>query len=754
MSYENIPQELKELKQWVCWKKITNEKGKATKIPISAINGSNAMSNNPLTWTTFDKAVEAVKTYNLSGIGFMFANGYFGIDLDDCSEQLKEEFMSTLNSYTEISQSGNGIHIICKGKLPDGPRRKNGIEMYDSQRFFVMTGNSLTKPEIYDRTNEVKKLFDKYLVTSKQEDEIYKFDIPPTSSNLDDNEIIKKASMSKNGGLFSLLFAGQWEGVYESQSEADMAFCFLLAFWTRKDKQQMDRIIRLSGLMRPKWDRKQNNTTYGAITIENACNKTLNVYDPQMKEKEVMVNAKTGEVVFSKNKDYELNDTGNAHRFVDRYGDEIKYNLDNRNYMVWKGTHWANDTELTIKNMCEIVIDEMRKDALAEDDKEIQKMKMRNVQHAYSSRGKEAMLKESIHLPGLPVNNTDFDKSKKFINTLSGVVDLSTGKMLEHHKDFMMSKVIPINVSDKEPKLWLKFLNEIFGNDHELIGFIQKAVGYTITGSIKEQCMFICYGDGANGKSVFLDVISTLLGDYAVNAQVDTILYNKTPGAASSDLARLKGARLVTTGEPNEGSKFNEGLVKQLTGGDKITARFLYGKEFEFRPEFKLWLATNYRPVIRGTDGGIWRRIRLIPFEMKLPKEKQDRDLTAKLLKELPEIFNWAVQGTIKWLKEGLESPSTVEEATKDYKNEMDIINTFVDECCSVVPGWETNVSDVYQVYSDWARRGNEYLMPLTRFGKEMGKRFEKKRRSQGIVYINVRLNKDTTQYTFDKFKV
>jgi putative DNA primase/helicase len=754
MAYEKIPQELKNLKQWVCWKKILTDKGKTTKIPINPYTGRNAMSNTPATWSSFDEAVNAVKTYRLDGIGFMFTSGYFGVDLDNCTEELKQEFMTELNSYTEISQSGKGIHIICRGKLPEGPRRKAGIEMYETQRFFVMTGNSIGPDVINDATLQVSKLHGKYLTSSATQIEAYTFDKETAFSRLEDNEVIKKATASKNGGLFSLLFSGQWEGLYDSQSEADMAFALMLAFWTNKDVAQMDRVFRLSSLMRPKWDRKQNNTTYGAITLANAAAKCRVTYNPEYKEKEVGINMKTGEVdVAGPKKEYELNDTGNAHRFVDRYSDQIRYNYDNRSFMIWNGSYWRDDTSSQIKNMIEVVIDEMKKDAAMEDDREIQKQKLKNVQHAYSSRGKEAMIRESTHIAPLPVSNNDFDKGKKYLNTLSGVVDLSNEAVLEPNKEFLMSKTTNTTISENSPVLWMKFLNEIFNNDAEMIKFIQKSVGYTLTGSTKEQCMFICYGDGANGKSVFLDVVASMLGDYAVNAQVETVMSHKGAQAASSDLARLKGARMVTTSEPNEGSKFNEGLVKQLTGGDKITARFLYGKEFEYKPEFKLWLATNYKPVIRGTDMGIWRRIRLIPFEVQIPREKQDKDLTLKLQKELPAILRWAIQGAALWVKEGLQTPKMLDEAIKDYKNEMDIISSFIEDNCQSVIGWETSASEVYLVYAEWARKGNEYLMSLTRFGKEMSKRFERKRKGQGMVYVNLRLGKDDGQYHFDRFK-
>jgi putative DNA primase/helicase len=750
VNFLNIPLELRELNNWVCWKKITLDNGKTTKIPINPITGSNAMANNPNTWSSFENAIKGVDKYKLAGIGFMFQSPYFGVDLDNPTDELKVEFISTLNSYTEISQSGLGIHIICKGKLPEGSRRKNGIEMYDSNRFFVMTGDSVNIADIKDCTKEIEILHNKYLGIKYV---VQSVDVEVV--DLEDNEVIKKAGNSKNGSLFSLLFAGNWQGVYPSQSEADMAFCFLLAFWTGKNKMQMDRIFRLSGLMRSKWERKQNGTTYGAITIENACNKTKDVYNKSHNDSGVTINAQTGEVIFGSSTEYELNDTGNARRFVDRYGEQLKYNFDNKQYMIWTGNRWKHDTELSHKKMSEIVIGEMKKDAMSEDDKELQKAKMKNVQHAFSSRGKEAMLRESIHLGSVPCTNADFDKNKKYFNTNSGIVDLSSGRIIPHEKSQMMSKISDVEIVDGEPVLWLKFLNEIFNGDKELIKFVQKAIGYTMTGSIKEQCMFICFGEGANGKSVFLDVVSAMLGDYAVNAQVDTLLNHRNNGSGgSSDLARLKGARMVTTGEPNEGSKFNEGLVKQLTGGDKITARFLYGKEFEFRPEFKIWLATNYRPVIRGTDQGIWRRIRLIPFEMKLPKAQQDKDLTNKLLRELGKIINWAINGCMLWLKEGLESPKIVEDATQEYRNDMDIINSFVEDMCQQVMGWEANATDVYLAYNDWAKKGNEYIMPLTRFGKEMAKRFEKTRKSQGVVYLNLRLKKDDTAYRYNKFEV
>lgn len=745
--FEKIPAELKSLATWVLWKKKVLDKGKITKIPIDPHTGSPARTNDPKTWSDFETAQKAMVEFGMDGLGFVFAGGYFGVDLDNCSEELKQEFMNGLKSYTELSQSGKGIHIICRGELPKGSRRRGGVEMYDIGRFFVMTGNSIGEfSEISDGTELIKPLHRKYLNAEK-----YEYVMENGKSSLSDEEVVKKASTSKNNALFNLLMGGQWEGLYDSQSEADMAFCLLLAFWTNKDKMQMDRIFRTSGLMRPKWDRKQNNTTYGNITIENSCNRVKSVYDPIYNEQQVTVNSSTGEVrVVSKGEDYELNDTGNAHRFADMFGEVVKYNSDNKCFMVWNGMYWEPDSKNSVKNMAEIVIEEMKKDAFAEDDRELQKAKFNNVQKAFSSRGKEAMLKETTHLAEIPCVNNDFDKGHWVINTVNGVVDLTNGTMKGHEKVFMMTKIAGTSKAEGQPKRWLKFLNEIFLNDKSMVDFIQKAIGYTLTGSIKEQCMFICYGEGSNGKSVFLDVLTALMGDYSRVARVESLLSKRNDsGNNTQDIARLKGARLVITGEPNEGSKFNEGLVKQLTGGDVITARFLYGKEFEFKPEFKLWLATNHKPIIRGTDRGIWRRIRLIPFEYQIPDEQQDKELTEKLLEELPLIMNWAVEGTLIWLAEGLKSPKSVEDATKEYRNEMDVINSFVEEECQSVKGWETKASDVYEAYVGWGKTNNEFVMSATRFGREMSKRYDRKRKSDGGYYVGIKLNKDSELYVY-----
>lgn len=763
-NYDKIPEELKSLKRWVLWKLKKIDNGKTTKIPINAKNGYGAKSNDSDTWTSFEEAYKMSNYFECEGLGFMLGNGYFGVDIDHAldNEPLIEEFVSTLKSYTEISQSGEGIHIICKGVLPKGARRRGNIEMYDNARFFAMTGNLWNKIEDYtveDRTNEVVGLWNKYLNDNfiPEGAYVYKKDemkLNVQISTLSDEEVKTKIIESQSGNLFTCLYYGQWEGLYPSQSEADMAFCSLLAFWCAKDEVQMDRIFRSSKLYREKWDSKRGVNTYGQITLRSAINNCKDVYTPAFNQNAQAYNPITGEIINKKN--YDFNDTGNAQRFIDRFGTNIRYNFDNKCWVVFDGKTWVKDCKQLIKTQADILIEEMKIEMIKEQDKDLQKEMAKNIKHLSSNSGKEAMLKEAMHIGIIPTINADYDKDNYLLNCFNGVVDLKTGKLLPHNKTYMMSKNTNLRVDlENEPERWIKFLYEIFNGSKDLVDYIQCAIGYTLTGDTKEQCFFQCYGDGANGKSVFLDILYQMLGDYALNSQVDSILArSNNSGGANSEIARMNGARFVRTNEPNEGSRFNEGLVKQLVSGDVTTARFLYGTEFEFLPRFKLWIATNYKINVRGTDTGIWRRQRLVPFEVKFIGDKADKHLTEKLIAELPQILGWAIKGAVKWAKEGLNTPKEIEIANNEYKQEMDIINSFLTDCTRVSPNGREKASDVFKEYSQWAKDGHEYCMTQSKFGIEMGKRFQKKNLNGYVYYIGFILKKHDESYVFERSKV
>lgn len=746
---ENIPDELRKVKQWVCW-------SHSDKIPKNAKTGGNAMSNNRETWASFDEAVAGCEKYHFDGIGFMFAPPYFGVDLDHCLDNLDfcDEFVETLQSYAEISRSGSGLHIICRGQLPKGSRRKGGVEMYQSGRYFICTGNLYNEKykEIKDCTESIKVLHSKYLPSDMPKVEPRKVEIV----DFEDTEIIDKARSCRTGGLFQMLYAGNWEGMYASQSEADLALCNHLAFWTQRDTAQMDRIFRSSGLMRAKWDQKRSGSTYGAITIGKACAQCVDVYEPTKYRDYTMVAVslfKDGTVGAEEFKGkYDMTDTGNAKRLRDKYGNIIRYSYNRKKWYFWDGKLWRIDDSGEVKKLADVIVDDIKREAFLEQDEKTQMDMLKWANKTASSRGKESMIKECQHLDGIPAAPDVFDAYTDYINCQNGIINLRNGELIPHDSNFMMSKIClaEYDPSGKQPKRWLEFIDEITNGDKELQDYIQRCIGYSLSGSTKEQCAYFVYGMGNNGKSTFLDTIADLLGGYASNAQPDTVMMRKFgDGGAMSDIARLKSSRFVTCEEPTEGVRLNEGLLKQLTGGSRVTCRFLYGDEFEYTPEFKIWVATNHKPIVRGTDFGIWRRIKLIPFEVTIPKDKVDKNLKYKLRDEFPQILAWAVQGCIKWQKYGMTEPACVVEATKEYKVEMDLLASFIEQCIEVDYDSDVRIpaSELFRVYSKWAKENNEYEMSSKKFFREISKKLPDKGRSgTGIYYKSIHF----TEYVND----
>ena len=745
--YEEIPQTLKELNSWVCWKLEVRDDRK-TKVPYNPRTGGMAMTNNPDTWTTFENAVNASHEYN--GIGLIFdGNGIFGIDIDGIEEDIQlyqdgnednvvAEFIHSLSSYAEYSQSGKGLHIICKGKLPAGGRRKGRYEFYESGRFFVMTGNTASDyKDVVDCTEGVKHLHRKYIgePTSSVSN------VQPTGQlNMSEQDIVDLAIKSKQGQAFSTLYNGFWKGLYPSQSEADMAFCNMLAFWTQADLGKMDSIFRKSGLYRKKWDGKRGSTTYGNMLLDKATADCREIFTPGTGLEEYGVI-----ILDHKNKKrYSHDDTGNADRFTDMFGETIRYSYIDKGWYFYNNKKWGFDNSGSVKGLTDKVLKEMKIERSLCEDEDEEKAFDKHLKYTRNNKGKTNMIKESEHR--LAILPSEMDMSKETFNCFNGILNLKTGRIEGHDSKQYLSRMSNVEYTDKiDAPQWHEFLDQIFAGDKDLIRYIQKAVGYSMTGSTREQCAFFCYGNGRNGKSTFLEVINEIMGDYATNIQPETIMVQGQRGGANSDIARLKGARFVTTVEPDEGMRLKEGLIKQLTGGDKVTARHLYGKEFEFEPEFKLWMGTNHKPIIRGRDLGIWRRMHLIPFTVQIPEDKVDKGLKYKLRKELPGILKWAVDGCMIWQREGLDMPAAVSNAVNEYKNEMDVISAFLGECTLKGPG-ETRSSELYSAYTDWADENNEYKMSSRKFGLELTQRFDKGQNRTGqTIYKGIRLINDKT---------
>lgn len=303
----------------------------------------------------------------------------------------------------------------------------------------------------------------------------------------------------------------------------------------------------------------------------------------------------------------------------------------------------------------------------------------------------------------------DLDKNNYLINTRNCTIDFKTCFPRPAERIDLITKCAAVEY-DKDAKCptWNRFLLQIMNNDVEMIKFVQKAMGYALTGDVSEQCMFILWGSGANGKSTFLNTIQKILGDYACSTGTETFM--KRSNEQSNDIARLRGMRLVTTSEVENGKALSESLIKQITGEDELTARFLYGEYFSFKPTFKIFMATNHKPKIKGGDYGIWRRIKLIPFNVTIKPEDRDKNLADKLEKEAKGIFNWMLDGYAMWKAEGLTEPDAIKEANEQYMEDMDTVGTFVKDCLEIDASGVRKISnkELYEAYIRWCNVNNE----------------------------------------------
>jgi putative DNA primase/helicase len=324
-------------------------------------------------------------------------------------------------------------------------------------------------------------------------------------------------------------------------------------------------------------------------------------------------------------------------------------------------------------------------------------------------RRRKAFIEAASLIADLNITANDVDKDPWLFNVGNGTIELKTGVFREHRREDMITRLARVSYDEgADCPAWKQFIREIMNYNTDLIGFLQTAAGWALTGDTSEQTMFILYGSGANGKSTFLNTVMRILGDYAIAASTETFM-KKNSEQISNDIARLRGTRFVTTAEAEQGKRLSEPLIKQITGNDAMTARFLYGEFFDFVPTFKIFMATNHKPMIKGTDHGIWRRIKLIPFTTTIRAEKQDKHLEEKLIREGPGILNWLIEGVRRWFAEGLVLPPEISSATEEYRNEMDVLGNFIKECCIQGPGCSVRARELFRAYQEWCDENNEH---------------------------------------------
>lgn len=418
-----------------------------------------------------------------------------------------------------------------------------------------------------------------------------------------------------------------------------------------------------------------------------------------------------------------LTDLGNAKRLVQKFGHDIKFIPSRKKWVSYNSKSWELDETGRIMRLAEEAVADIFLDAAAENDSAKSERMYKHAVRSESSGSLHSMVLLASSEAGMAIPANKFDNDPWKLNVANGTVDLKTGQLLPFNRADLISKNCPVEYdTNAECPIWDNFLHEILGGRLDLISFIYRYLGYSLTGSVREQKLLFCYGTGANGKSTFLNTVQYLMGTYSKQAAPELLVASKH-GRHPTEVADLLGARMVVSAEIDRGRALAEASIKQMTGGDPIKARYMKQDFFEFQPTHKLWLAANHKPIIKGNDEGIWRRVLLVPFEEKIPEERQDKELDSKLRGELPGILNRLVAGCLDWQRNGLNAPESVTAATQEYREELDLIKPFFDDRCEIGKEFSINPKNLYNAYVDWCEDSHEYPMKPRFFAMLMRER-------------------------------
>lgn len=697
------------------------------------------------------------------------------IDIDHCvnkdTQEIQQDVFNIVNklkTYTEISPSGTGLHIFFRTKQvwdkekyytnkreivnPDTGEiikfndEPIGFEIYNSgitNKVIRLSENAVLNYDLKDLTN-IDWFLNTYMV--KTAIEIVPDEFTPHFSKDIESYINNDKKLEK-------LFYKTEHDDNIGDSQIDMSLCCKLAFYLNKDEKLINSYFMMSDWYtskdqrhKDKWEKRKD---YRENTIKKACSIV------HYKKSVATNNNDTGM------RSYTYDDTGNAKRLIDSFGIDIRWNVENKQWMIWNGNYWQTDVMNKVRGYVDKMVTLMENESLdlynelnqinEEEEPKLYKETtnkykqiLKNIAYLRSKRGKDNCLYEAQSIGETPVSNSIFDTHTNLLCTKKGTYDLKTGEVFENNRLDYFTKYIDIEPDfNNKPKEFDKFLKNILKKHIEILDYVHRLFGYTLTAETKEQKIFFLYGDGNDGKSVLLDTISKAMGEYATSAKKDLIMDVSQATQNENSLARIKGKRLVWIDEIGSRDKLNEGLVKNATSGTgEISARFLYANEFTYKFTSKVIATTNYEPRITGTDKGIWRRIIVLPFDLNLNENEIDKDLIFKLEKELPQILAWLINGAKEYYKRGLnDTPQCALNMISEYKEESDVVQQWLNEkTVAINDDQPSTASELYENYLVWCKKENQPQLSQTIWGKSMRKKFKKARINHTTVYFGVGL--------------
>jgi putative DNA primase/helicase len=745
----NFPSKLRKLPQWVVWRYEQKEgRDRKDKVPYKSNDTRvHADTTRPDTWSSFTEAVYAYEhEEDIAGIGFVLKkeNGVVGIDLDHCRdletgelEAWARQALDHLDTYCEVSPSGSGVHAFVYGDIPKALKR-DGYEFYCEGRFLTVTGEVLSLHDsAMEREIPLLQLYEKVLGTKVDKSDLglssevkvnTRKELPV--DQLADPDIFGRIKKSKQAPEFGVLWTGKWkEAGYTSQSEADMRLTQILAWWLGGNEPRMNQWFKRSKLYRPKWDEDRGGQTYGQITINKAIAACEGRYfDPLPRKKNELGEVKRWESDTPRDL---CTHKANAYIFMQEHHEVVRFFIDDKgrggDWYTWDGKMWVLDNmkaRVLMSGVSEKIYEQA---ALLSDTEEgSSKEKGRLMSWARQS-DMENVQSASLHAAerNFYVPSSLLDGELFKINMPNGTFDLDQGVLLDHNRDdfFTTSTSFEYDPHAKCP-IWEEYLKWVFISDESMIQFMRRLIGYTLSGSTDEQKMFMFYGGGRNGKGTVLRTVRAMMGEKLAGEAPNTLIMEQRHEGHPTELASLRGKRMVICSELSRGQAFSESRLKQLTGNKHVATRGMYENFRNQRIDFKLFVETNYKPIVKDPTHAFWQRMVIIPFLATF--DRIDMTLESRLLAELPGIFNWAVEGYHDWKKMGLSLPDTVMNSIEEYHETQDHIVTFMRENLTTDEDSFMNRGDLYEKYTVWKSKQDDEspLISKIDFYERVGAKF------------------------------
>jgi len=746
VTKEQIPAQLQTMK-WALWNaEYELDSGGARKIKPSGTpkikkapknaSGVGISKNRPEQWLPYRDVVAAYAGGEFSGIGVLMeaASELVGIDLDDVRDMLPQSPDLTAlvkqakakGIYCEQSPSGTGLRLFVGGHLPNNRgRRRGGIELYADSAFLTVTGRPVWPGEVKEAQWLIDALLEligeKHLVASET-------DVVTTRPERAKPAVVDELSAWVSG-QYPDLWAGHWnklrgpngEQKYPSQSEADMALIGWLAREALARGCAPDCLpatvvatFRKSGLYR--YEKEEQIKKYALPKVIASAMAGSQV---RQSSATISIHQNSGE----------HGDVLNGKIFTKLWRDKFLFVANTGKWLRWdQGSSvwvWCHKDEAlhASKDVGKMIMTEAARLYSGQPDKA--RKLAAHAAKSHDLKRLEAMLKTAASEPGMSVTITELDADPWLLGVRNGVVNLKTGALKDNQPDLLITRSCNASFDRHAfcPR-WVKFLDEVFAGDVATIETVQRALGYTLTGDVTEEVIFICFGFGSNGKSVFNNVVSKIFGDYGRVAP-SSLLTARRDGdtAPRNDLAALAGSRYVSINELQSGDRLDEQIVKFLAGREKISARFLHKEFFEFMPTFACWLRTNHKPIVVGDDDGIWRRLVLIPFAQQFKGAQKDPYLEEKLLSERDAILTWMVDGALKWKQDGLRLSQQIRGECVSYRRESDLLGEFIDENCEADPDTRVLQSELFKRYQEWSQSNGVRSLAKVTFTRRLAER-------------------------------